>query len=98
MNKNKILKKIKENRETLKNMGLKQVGLFGSYSRSEANEKSDIDLLIEFLPDQKNYANYMRIYDFFELLFQKKIDLITKESVSPYIYPYIESEIVYEKL
>ena len=70
--------------------------MFGSYSRGEASEESDIDILIEFDPDKETFDNFMAVYDYFETLFKgQKIEVVTKNSLSPYIGPYILKEVVY---
>lgn len=35
---------------------------------------------------------------FLEKIFEKKIDIMTPESISPYIKPHIDKEIIYERL
>mgnify|MGYP000597278221 CR=1 FL=1 len=70
--------------------------MFGSYVRNEQSEKSDIDLLVDFEPDQENFDNYMAIYDVFEKIFKnEKIEIVTKNGLSPYIGPKILNEVVY---
>ncbi len=47
LKKEKILKFIKLNRETLEEQFfVEKIALFGSYARNEQTEKSDIDLLV----------------------------------------------------
>ena len=47
---------------------------------------------------RKNFENFINLAFFLEDLFGKKIDLVTPESISPYIRPYVEREVVYEGL
>lgn len=73
--------------------------LFGSYVRGEANEESDVDLLVELDYSQRIGLHFVQmIFDLEELL-KKKVDLIPADSVSKYIKPYIEAEkeIIYER-
>ena len=97
MNSN-IMDLIRKHRTELKNTGLKTIGLFGSYSRGENSEDSDVDLIIEFEEGTKNFHNYMEACEILENIIQKKLDIVTPESLSPYIKPYIDKEVVYEKL
>lgn len=46
----KVLKKLSENRQLLKAYGIKDIRLFGSVARGEAGAGSDVDLLVEFEP------------------------------------------------
>ena len=48
-----ILKKIEKNRDKIRGFGVKRIGLFGSYTRGKQNERSDIDILIEFEKGKK---------------------------------------------
>ena len=98
MRKNEILKVIRENREKIKEFGVKRIGIFGSFARDEAGEESDIDIIVEFEEGKKNFDNFINLAFFLEELFGKKIDLLTSESISPYIKPYVEKEVIYERL
>jgi len=91
-----IISAIKTNRQSLIRLGIRNVGLFGSYSRDEQSDKSDIDILIDFKPEMENYDNYMAAYDIFEELFKnEKVEIVTLNGLSPYIGPKILKEVVY---
>jgi predicted nucleotidyltransferase len=95
-NKNYILAKIKQQKRELRNLGIVKIGLFGSYAREEQSDKSDIDILIEFDPGKENFDNYMSVYDILENLFKNdKIEIVTKNGLSPYIGPKILKEVIY---
>lgn len=84
------------NKPELLRFGIRNVGLYGSYLRGEQSEKSDIDILIDFEPDKENYDNYMAVYDMFEKLFEhEKVEIVTKNGLSPYIGPQILNEVQY---
>jgi len=87
---------IKNHRPELTKLGIKDIGLFGSYARGEQSAASDIDILIEFDPEMENFENYMAVYDIFEQLFKnEKVEIITKNGLSPYIGPRILKEVLY---
>ena len=91
-----IISTIKTNRLKLKRLGIRNVGLFGSYSRDEQAVKSDIDILIDFIPEMENFDNYMAVCDIFEDLFKnEKVEIVTKNGLSPYIGPKILNEVLY---
>ena len=48
MERERVLKKLSENRKLLKAYGIKDIHLFGSLARGESRPKSDVDLLVEF--------------------------------------------------
>lgn len=79
------------NKERLKQFGVKRLGLFGSFLQNEQDEDSDIDFLVEF--ENPNFDNFMEMVEFLEDLFNREVELITIDSLSPYIKPYIEQEI-----
>jgi len=94
--KENILKTLKTNKLKLSKLGIRNVGLFGSYIRDEQSSESDIDLLIDFEPEKENFDNYMAVYDLFEKIFKnEKIEVVTKNGLSPYIGPQILKEVQY---
>jgi uncharacterized protein len=51
--------------------------LFGSYARSEENKESDIDILVNFIPDTKvTLFKYIHIVNDLQTLTGKKVDLV----------------------
>ena len=47
MDREEVLKKLRENRKKIESFGVKRIGIFGSFARDEAREDSDIDILVE---------------------------------------------------
>jgi hypothetical protein len=90
-----ISKLIDENKEKIRQWGVKRLGLFGSFVRGDQGENSDIDILVEFSLGEKNYDNFINLVFFLEDLFQRKMDLLTPESLSPHLKPYIMEEVKY---
>ncbi len=90
-----LFRLVNEHRLQIKAFGVKQCGLFGSLVRGEHTQESDIDILVEFEPGKKTFDNFMHLAFFLEDLFGKKVDLITVESLSPYIGPHILREVEY---
>ncbi len=91
-----ILKTLKASKLKLSKFGIRNVGLFGSYLRNEQSSESDIDLLIDFEPEKENFDNFMAAYDLFEKIFKnEKIEVVTKNGLSPYIGPKILNEVEY---
>lgn len=95
INKNIVFKKLRENKDKISNCGVNKIGLFGSYMRGEQKKGSDLDFLVEFDKGKKTYRNFIGISELMEKLFNKKVDIVTKESLSPYIGPYIRKEVKY---
>ena len=78
-----ILEKLEENKNRIKEFGVKRIGLFGSYVRGEQKKDSDIDIVVEFEKGKKNFDNYMELKFFLEDLFRCKVDLVVLESIKP---------------
>ncbi len=93
--KEKALSLIEEHRDRIKALGVKKLGLFGSFVREEQGVESDIDLLVEFEQGKKTYDNFILLSFFLEDLFKRRVELVTPESLSPYIGPHIMNEVEY---
>lgn len=93
--KNDVLRVIQQNEAYLRAHGIIRIGLFGSFQRNEQTASSDVDLLVEFAPAQKNFRNFMTIINYLEDSLQRNIELITPESLSPYLGPKILKEVEY---
>lgn len=91
-----IVNTLKTNRAAMAQFGIRDIGLFGSYVRGEQSKNSDIDILLDFEPDKETYDNYMAVYDLLEQLFKnEKVEIVTKNGLSPYIGTKILNEILY---
>lgn len=64
--------------------GARNLRVFGSVSRGEATEKSDIDLLINLEPG-RTLLDIVAIKQDLEDLLGCKVDVVTEDAVSPYI-------------
>ena len=95
LNSDEILKIIEESRDKIKKFGVRRIGLFGSYIRSEQKKESDIDVLVEFEKGKKTFDNYMELKFFLEDLFKCKVDLVILESIKPDLKPYILRSVKY---
>ncbi len=69
-----ILSIIQQNRKSIKTLGVKKLGLFGSFLREEQNKHSDIDLMDEFDKRKKTFDNFMQLSFLLEDLLKKKLN------------------------
>ncbi len=90
-----MAKIIDRNSKKIHGLGVVKLGLFGSYVRNEQNPESDLDFLVEFDPIKKNFDSYFALAELLEKIFEKHVDLLTIESLSPYIGPHILKEVQY---
>ena len=98
LHKENIFQILTANSQELLNYGVLEIGLFGSYARNEATKESDIDLLVDISKDKKTFRNFMALSYYLEELLGKKVELVTKQSLSPYIGPYILKTVEYVPL
>jgi uncharacterized protein len=97
-NKEEVIAALQNARDTIRAYGVCQYGLFGSFARNEQRDTSDIDILVEFEPGKKTFDNFMNLGFFLEELLGRRVDLLTKEALSPYIGPRILREVEYVSL
>jgi hypothetical protein len=95
LHKETILQMLVANKEQLAAYGVNKIGLFGSHVRNEANENSDIDLLVNIQKDKKTFDNFLSLNYYLEDLFGRKVELVTSQSLSPYIGPHILKTVEY---
>ena len=76
-----VLKKIEENKETIKKFGVKEIELLGSSARGEQQKRNDIDILVEFEKGKKTFDNYIDLKFFLEDLFCCNVDLVVKDQL-----------------
>lgn len=91
--KEEIVKRLCGARQDIADLGVVSIGLFGSFVTGEQNGASDVDLLVEFVPEQHNFDNFMELSFLLEDLLRRKVELVTPESLGPYIGPHILREV-----
>ena len=85
-------------RDRLIAAGVSRLGLFGSFARGKACEGSDVDVLVSFFPEARTFDNLFEVGEALEEVFQRKIDLVTEDALSPYLGSKIRSEVRYVDL
>ncbi len=90
-----ILSLLQQHEHKIKTLGVKKLGLFGSFSRAEQDAGSDVDVLVEFESGQKTFDNFIQLSFLLEEILNQPVELVTPESLSPYLRPYIIAEVEY---
>ncbi len=93
-----ILRIIQENEEEIKEHGVKQIGVFGSFAKSTQGRKSDVDILVKFREGEKTFDNYMDLKFLLEQLLDREVDLVIRDALKPIIMPYVVREVEYARL
>ena len=71
----------------------KEIGVFGSYTRNEMTEKSDIDILVDLNEDISLLDMGGLYMDLLDTL-GRNVDLVTKNGVSDIFKKYIERDLI----
>lgn len=73
---------------------VKKIGIFGSYVRGTATDKSDLDVLVEFskTPDM---IRFFHLEEYLKNLLEINIDLVTRKALKPKIGERILAEVLY---
>ncbi len=77
---------------------VKKVYLFGSYARGEADEDSDVDLLIDWDYSKHIGLNYVFWKEEIKKLLNKEIDFVSVDYIYPAISEFINKDkrLIYE--
>lgn len=81
-----------EHQNKLAGFHVESLFLFGSFARDDAGPDSDVDVLVHFT-GPPTFDNYMDLKFFLEELFQRKVDLVTKNGLRDELIPYIERDL-----
>jgi predicted nucleotidyltransferase len=90
-----LINLLMKHREKILSFGIERIGIFGSFSRDEMTLESDVDFYVEFKKDFKKYDNFMDLAFYLKELTGREIELVTSDSLSPYLGPTILKEVDY---
>lgn len=82
-----------------KNKPVRKVWLFGSYARGDADEDSDVDVLVDIEKGAKVGMQYFLWNEELGNLFSKKVDIVSYGWENRHIKPFIDNDkkIIYER-
>jgi predicted nucleotidyltransferase len=75
-----------DHRERIRSLGVRRIGVFGSFARGE---ESDIDILIEFREGGRSFDTYMDLKFLLEDRFGRRVDLVNRDAIKPALAPHI---------
>ena len=73
---------------------ISELGLFGSYARGDFNERSDIDILVDFKARIDGF-DYIKLAHELEDTFNYKIDLVSRKGIKPGYLPFVEKNLIH---
>ena len=94
MTKHDIIARLREIKPNLvQEYSVKSIGLFGSFSDDSFTENSDIDILIEL--EKPIGWKFFSLELYLEKIFNRKIDLVTKNALKEQIRDQILNQVQY---
>ena len=89
-----IAKTLKDNKkDLLSRYHLTAIGIFGSFTREDFREDSDIDILIDY--DQPIGIEFIDLAEELEKMLNRKVDLVSKNGVKPKYFEEIQKDLIY---
>lgn len=72
----------------LERYGVTYAAVFGSLARGEDGPQSDVDILVR-LGQPMGMVGYMKLVEGLEEILQRKVDLVTEQSLNKYVRPHV---------
>ena len=72
---------------------IKSMAIFGSYSRKEQNDSSDLDILVEF--SDRIGIRFIDLADDLEKIVGFKVDLVSKKGIKEKYLKSIDTDLIY---
>jgi uncharacterized protein len=70
------------------------LGIFGSYARNEQHQESDVDILIDYI-QPPSLVKVVALRDWLTELLNIKVDVVTRNGLSPEIQDQVLSDVIY---
>jgi len=80
--------------ELCRRHGIRRLSVFGSAARGELLPDSDIDLLVEFIPEHHVGLQFIAIQDELSILVGREVDLNTLGFLSPHFRDRVTAEAI----
>ncbi len=89
----KVLAELQRNQDWLRSLGVRALGLFGSYRHGTPHPGSDMDFLVDM--EQPSFDTYMELKLWLEDTFGCPVDLVLIDGIKPRLRPVILREVLY---
>lgn len=90
-----IISRLRTAKAEFKRFGVESLGLFGSFSKSLERKESDIDFLVKFRENSSDFYNFMHLAYFLEDTLDRKVDLLTIDSLPENFKKEVEKEVIF---
>ena len=94
MNRDAVLGLLRAHKATLaERFGVIELRLYGSFARDQADDDSDVDVLVRFDPPP-DWKCYFDAQAYLEDLLGRPVDMATRQELRAEIRPYVEQEVI----
>ena len=95
MDKVVILQKLRKLKPIFQqNYGLSEIALFGSYSRDEQTEESDIDIMVDF-SNPIGIEYFDLVYALNDAFKNSKVQVVSKKGIKPKYFDRLKQDLLY---
>ena len=89
---------IVQHRQEVAALGVAAIGLIGSVARDEADDTSDLDVVIDLPPEHQTLREYFAIIDYLEAQFGRHVDVLMLDTLRPRFRRAIERDVIWVDL
>lgn len=93
--KEQLLEQLRHCSEEIGRLGVEYLGLFGSFRRDDAKPSSDVDVLVQFRPGHKSYANLFALKQLLTEQLGRKVEVVTPANLPDAIRAQVLEELEY---
>ena len=94
MDRDSVIRILREHEAELRAEGISHVYLFGSVARGEADEASDVDLFFDYNDPKFSLIDLVSVKERFAEILGRKVDAMTRDSVHRRIRHEVEAEAI----
>jgi predicted nucleotidyltransferase len=94
MKRDEAISQLKQHETELKRLGVEHLYMFGSTTRGEANEDSDVGLVFDYERGKLGLFELMDVKEYAANILGRKVDIMTRDSLHKTLRPTIEATAV----
>jgi uncharacterized protein len=96
MLRDEIIEQLRADRRELDTYGVEAIGVFGSVARGDDRPDSDVDIVVDFLPESMpGLFRFAGLKLHLEALLSRPVDLVTLDSPNSRLNEQVQREAVY---
>ena len=96
MNSSEAIETLRRSEPDLRTRGVRRAAVFGSVARGDSRPGSDIDIMVEIDPEAHiTVFDYVDIKEYIAGLFDGPVDVVSRDSLKPYVRPTATADAIY---